>query len=214
MNAPARSGIPPPVTVFEHLNPEGSKRPPGPRSPFLESVFMHFTVMVVCPADTTPDNVHERLEQAMAPFNECVDAGDEFAVFHDVTEECRIQYEQQGTERVAMPDGRLLLPWDEEFRIEGTFGVGNRGTHEAPAELQKRIVPYSETYPTLEAFMSDWHGYRYHADHGAYGYYHNPRGKWDWWQLGGRWQDMLTTKPGVRADSLIYGEPGVFGSRG
>lgn len=174
----------------------------------------HFTVLVVCPADTTQHNVNDALEAALAPFYEQVDNNSPYAVFHNVTEECRKRYEEEGVERIVMPDGRLLLPWDEEFRIEGTFGFGSRATHQPPEELEKRLVPYKETYPTLAEFITDWHGYRFNEQQGAFGYYHNPNAKWDWWLLGGRWQGMLTVKPEASAAHLIYGEPGVFGSSG
>ena len=173
----------------------------------------HFTVLVVCPAETMELNVHNYLENALAPFFEQVDSDSPYAVFHDMTEECRREYEEGGTERIIMPDGRRLLPWDEEFRIEGSLGLGSK-THEPPAELEKRIVPYKQVYPTLEEVITDWHGYRFCEDHNAYGYYHNPNAKWDWWSLGGRWQGMLTAKPDAAAIHLIYGEPGVFGARG
>ena len=174
----------------------------------------HFTVLVVCPADTTQSNVYERLEDALAPFVEQVDSSSEFAVFHDVTERCRKEYENDACTRIVMPDGRLLLPWDEEFRIKGSIGSIGSMTHSPPAELERRMVPYKETYPTLSEFITDWHGYNFCAAEDSYGYYHNPNAKWDWWVPGGRWQGMLTAKAGVPADRLIYGEPGVGGSKG
>lgn len=44
---------------------------------------------------------------------------------------------------------------------------------------------------------------------------YNPRSKWDWWQIGGRWTRSLTSK--VTAESpdarlLIQGSPGTFGT--
>lgn len=173
----------------------------------------HFTVMVVCPEDTIELNVHSYIKNALAPFCEHVADSSIYAVFRDVTEECRNQYEQGGSERIIMPDGRLLLPWDDEFRKEGSFGFGS-GTHEPPAELAKRLIPYSQLYPTLETFITDWHGYRYCEEKAAFGYFHNPNAKWDWWALGGRWQGMLTAKADAAVEHLIYGEPGVFGARG
>lgn len=173
----------------------------------------HFTVLVVCPADTIQSNVHERLEEALAPFVEQVDSSSEYAVFHDMVEECRSEYENGASKRIVMPDGRLLLPWDEEFRKEGSIGMGS-GTHNPPAELEKRMVPYKEIYPTLSEFITDWRGYNFYESEGAYGYYYNPNAKWDWWTLGGRWQGLLTAKTGTPPRHLIYGEPGVFDPSG
>lgn len=32
------------------------------------------------------------------------------------------------------------------------------------------------------------------------GYWYNPNAKWDWWQVGGRWGNMLRLKDGTRRD--------------
>lgn len=192
----------------------------------------HFTVLVVCPAGTTQDNVDDVLEESIAPFNSDVGDDSPYSVFHDVTDECRSEYEGESVERIVMPDGRLLLPWDDLFQTyrpanlvagadaspeDSQFSgiqIFGTGTHVPPEDLEKRMVPFNETYPTLADFMTGWHGYRYNEQQGSFGYYHNPNGKWDWWSLGGRWQGLLTAKPMTPDFTVIYGEPGVFGSIG
>lgn len=37
----------------------------------------------------------------------------------------------------------------------------------------------------------------------------NPRKKWDWWTVGGRWSGLLKLKPGAQG---LRGEPGLMGS--
>lgn len=173
----------------------------------------HFTVLVVCPADTTGLNVDDRIEKALRPFCEHVDSTRCFAEFFNVTEECRQRYEEEGTERIAMPDGRLLSPWDDEFRQPALPSI-SYGKHEPPKDLERRIVSFRELYPTLEEFITSWCGYSYYEEEAAFGFYQNPNAKWDWWVIGGRWQGMLTAKPDASVDHLIFGEPGVFGARG
>ena len=52
-------------------------------------------------------------------------------------------------------------------------------------------VPFKETYPEFEEFVSKYHGG--HMDDGRAGLRRNPRAKWDWWSLGGRWADFFYT---------------------
>lgn len=40
---------------------------------------------------------------------------------------------------------------------------------------------------------------------------YNPKSKWDWWQIGGRWSGYFVAKN--PAAGIIFGEPGVFGKR-
>lgn len=41
--------------------------------------------------------------------------------------------------------------------------------------------------------------------HGNWGYWHNPRAKWDWYQIGGRWRGYFKLKPYTIA--LALGDP-------
>lgn len=41
---------------------------------------------------------------------------------------------------------------------------------------------------------------------------YNPKSKWDWWSLGGRWAGRLLLKPGVEPLPNAYGEDGVMES--
>jgi len=94
-----------------------------------------------------------------------------------------------------MPDGRLLLPWDETFRKPGEIGHGTN-THEVPADLEKREVPFKETYATFDDYMKDWCGHESGRDpeKSRYGYWHNENAKWDWYQMGGRWAGYFRLK--------------------
>jgi hypothetical protein len=41
---------------------------------------------------------------------------------------------------------------------------------------------------------------------------YNPKSKWDWYQLGGRWSDFLKLKPG-KENKGTKGDPGLFGKK-
>lgn len=161
----------------------------------------HFTVMVLGPNP----------EEQLAPYqeNNMGDCPHEYLEFHDKEDEHLKEYEEGATEKVVMPDGRLLKKWDDEFRKEGTFGIGP-DTHEVPEGLEIRKVPFKELYSTFEEYMSDWCGYEEKDDKtGKYGYWENPNRKWDWYQLGGRWRGLLKLKsPNMQGTvgetSLVY----------
>jgi hypothetical protein len=64
-------------------------------------------------------------------------------------------------------------------------------------EPQGRLI--SEKYKTVEEFATKYHGYKIIG--GKFGYYKNPKAKWDWYELGGRWSGVFKLKSGVK-DSL------------
>lgn len=110
----------------------------------------HFTVLVI------GDNIEDQL----APFqeNNCGDCPEQYLQFDDEEDSYRLQYETETSTRVIMPDGRLLVAWDDEFRVPGSFGIGG-DTHKVPEGLETREVPFTELFSTFEEFMQEWCGY-------------------------------------------------------
>lgn len=51
---------------------------------------------------------------------------------------------------------------------------------------------YAEKYADLDAFVRDWHGLKGLDEHGNAMSTRNPDGKWDWYEIGGRWHGLLT----------------------
>lgn len=154
----------------------------------------HFTVLVIGPA--------ENLEAMLAPFqeNNTGDCPRQYMQFYDKESEMLEEYNTEGVERVVMPDGSYKTPYDDEFRKPGEFGFGG-GTHEVPAHLEKREVPYKELYSSFEEFAEDYHGYKGRDDEtGRYGYWENPNRKWDWYQPGGRWTGFFKLKDGAEGE--------------
>lgn len=165
----------------------------------------HFTVAVFTKEGQT-------VEELLAPYqeNNMGDCPREYLEFHSVEDEYRNKYENDGVEMVKMPDGRLLYTWDEEFRVKGQIGFGS-GTHQVPDEYEKVFVRHKERYSDFDAFMKEWAGYEgKDLETGKYGYWENPNAKWDWYQIGGRWQGLLLVKDTAKADvgevSLTVGE--------
>lgn len=160
----------------------------------------HFTVLVI------GDDVKGQL----APFqeNNMGDCPGEFLAFVETETEMRDDYENKGTDRIVMPDGTLRLPWDDCFKVPGSFGFGS-DTHKAPEHLERREVPFKETYATFEEYVADWCGDEERDPKmGVFGYWHNPSAKWDWYQVGGRWTGFFLAKK--TATEVAVGSPGLM----
>lgn len=156
----------------------------------------HFAVAVITDGTKTVDEL-------LAPYqeNNMGTCPREYLDFFDMEDEYLQQYENDSANMAKMPDGRLLYPWDEQFRKKGKFGFGS-GTHEVPEDIPVIRVPFKEKYATFEEFVKDWHGVAERdPEMGRYGYFENSSAKYDWYQIGGRWRGML------RAIEGILGEP-------
>jgi len=158
----------------------------------------HFSVMVIC--DTV-----EELETMLAPYqeNNMGDCPKQFLEFNDITEEYREKYCKESVEFVHTKDNRLLLPWDDEFRVPGEYGYGTK-THKVPDELPRVNIPYKILYSSFDEYMQNWCGEEKDPERDLYGYWENPNAKWDWYQIGGRWKGLLKAKNGEpRSEGLL-----------
>lgn len=171
----------------------------GPRNSFqMENLMSHFCVLVI----------GENIEEHLAPYqeNNMGDCPEEFMEFIDEEDEYLEKYNTEGSERVSMPDGRLLLPWDEVFRVKGSFGHGSN-THKVPDHLKEISIPFKTLYSTFEEFMAEYHGARERdPKKNRYGYWENPNKKWDWWEEGGRYKNRILTLDGIRCNSAKVSE--------
>lgn len=150
----------------------------------------HFTVIVAA------HDEHD-LERKLLPFEEQTENRD-FLEFVDMTNLVIDEYKNRDIEQAKIAPGD-----DWEFRHARRFG----GLPDDMIEI--RTVKMNEVYATEGEFASDWHGYDWHSDREAYGYYTNQNAKWDWYSIGGRWTGMLHLKPEQKL--LIRGNTEVAG---
>lgn len=155
----------------------------------------HFTVLVIGPD----------VEGQLAPYQENNLGGcpRQYLEFHDVEDEYRKEYANDGVDMIEMEDGELVYEWDNRFK-KGDFL--NQETV-IPAHLKRRHVKHSERYDSFGSFVEDWAGYEKDEALGRYGYWENPNAKWDWYQIGGRWTGFFKLKAGRKGD---VGEPGIL----
>jgi hypothetical protein len=163
----------------------------------------HFAVVLVIQDDqmVVPEKILDRVEQEMAPFMEncCAEPEKQFMKFYDEEDEYLKQYNEGSREMVEMPDGRLLLPWDEAFRKPPNKDdpLSAFGAPKASEDLPRKMVPFKETYSTFEEYVREWHGRKERDEtFKRYGYWQNPNAKWDWFEIGGRWAGFFQLKKG------------------
>lgn len=134
----------------------------------------HFSVLV---AVTDPVS----LDVMLAPYDEQTDDM-EFREFVDETDEVTSDWEE-GTLEGAYEDGILKPKWTLQNQ-----------------DLETQRYPVKLFYKSFEDFIQRHHGYIPLRINGTkhYGYWHNPSAKWDWYEVGGRWEGMLLTKSGQR----------------
>jgi hypothetical protein len=163
----------------------------------------HFAVVLVMEdaiRETDPELIRERVEKEMAPFMEncCAEPDKMYMKFYDEEDEMLKQYEEGTREMIVMPDGRLLLPWDDEFKVKDAKDpLGLMGRPEPPKELERRQVPFKDTFSTFGEYAKEWHGKSERDEiYKRYGYWQNPNAKWDWYEIGGRWAGFYQLKPG------------------
>lgn len=67
-------------------------------------------------------------------------------------------------------------------------------------EVLESYDDHKEEYKDLDTFAKEYHGYEKNQETNKYGYWENPNAKWDWYEVGGRWSNMILTKSGIKVD--------------
>lgn len=95
----------------------------------------------------------------------------------------------------------VMNTWENEtmtgYIVNGELKY-HRVTQKEKETCEEVQVSMKERYKTLEEYVERYYGYIKQGD--KYGYMHNPKAKWDWYVVGGRWSDFLELKDGTKAD--------------
>jgi len=180
----------------------------------------HFTVGVL--QDGT-----KSVMELLAPYqeNNMGDCPEEYLEFIDLYEQYRPKYETEEVRTVKFPDGSTLFPWEtDELKKKVPFILlydkNEKEHYQEPNWIKDSIgrgqticfdlqaanavlteISFKELYPEYEDFLTDYIGVDFDEEQQKYGYWENPNAKWDWWQIGGRWKNLLKTKTGHKVDS-------------
>ena len=161
----------------------------------------HFTVAII------GDNPEEQL----IPFCEDVEqVPHDLLEFDDWETKYINTYENESIEMIRLASGELKYTWDDSFKNPKYELIGRDGDVERfiyPKDSERCQIAQKSRYKDFETFLEDWYGTEEKdALTGRYGYWVNPNAKWDWYQLGGRWANMLKMKKGRWADMLNAGK--------
>lgn len=199
----------------------------------------HFVVAVITENGTEEEVAHQL--QPFHEY-ECTGTEDEFVVWVDETEEVKNEWNKEvecwadaeGNLFDGWEDCFFREPTEEESAKElSGSGFGNgiswrsadwgdglgyrpkvKKSDEQMAEdgFVKKSVPQKDTgkYESIEEFAEKWFGYE--KRDGQFGRLTNPNKKWDWWVIGGRWQNRLLDKAGLRGNTMMISELDIEGA--
>lgn len=113
----------------------------------------------------------------------------------------------------------MMAPYKEglskEFKEEMTVEEMKQAKKEELQKLREigkteKVKEYEEN--DLYYFVKNWYGYKWNEESEKYGYWHNPKAKWDWWIIGGRFSGTLKCKVPVELEEQDTGDS--VGKRG
>lgn len=158
----------------------------------------HFVVLVI--GNDYEGQLAPYVEQSDDPEN------DQHFIFKDMSnsEEEKKEYE---TKQVELVDylGKTYSKYEDIF-YKSKPGSWDKECI-LPEGAVLRTGSIKELYPTFEQYLSEYSGYRFNEKKQAYGYWHNPNAKWDWYQVGGRWTGYFKLKEGKYG---LNGNPGLM----
>jgi hypothetical protein len=122
-------------------------------------------------------------------------------IVYEVTKIDTMRYFKQGSKyrgHYALEDGKRCKgnQWFEVEKVLETTHPEETVCFEGKIRLRKISAPkqiaLKDKYPVYEDYLKEWHGVK---DMDKQGYSFNPKAKWDWYQLGGRWSGFFKLKP-------------------
>ncbi len=152
----------------------------------------HFTVSVI----TETNNIDE-VDNLLAPYNEDIENfPKKDLMFHNTTKENKKDWRTKTISMVRLKNDRLVRDTDNMFRVEkkNDRGLVIEVNYVIPEDSVKVEVPRKVIYPTFDDYMVNYCGEKKDKTARAYGYWTNPKAKWDWYSVGGRWFNMLLVK--------------------
>lgn len=127
----------------------------------------HFCLLVTTPTKPTK----AELTALLLPYHEHECTGlEDYCEWVDHTDELDAEWATKKEERVRTEDGRLVYCSSDEFYRDPT------------------PIPICELYASKADYAKTYHGYEPIPDKpGRFGRFTNPRAKWDYWTVGGRY---------------------------
>jgi hypothetical protein len=147
-------------------------------------------------ADAAPA---ESIRASLAPFQrgQRGDVPDDWLTFHDQTEALRRAHETRFT-LTTTPEYGLQITG---YKAEHWFVDGEKLRHEMQRRgLESWHVRFADTMDLDTFFNLFCNHLERHPVTGGYGQWLNPLGRWDWWDLGGRFDGYIIGEPSGRGE--------------
>lgn len=90
--------------------------------------------------------------------------------------------------------------FQEEFKVEDL--------EKEFEKFKKELPKHKDEYSNAKEWVVGWSGIYLNKEETAYGYYTNPNGHWDWFEIGGRWSGIIKLKHEGERDEKILKELG------
>nr|URC17109.1 MAG: hypothetical protein [Lokiarchaeota virus Ratatoskr Meg22_1012] len=106
---------------------------------------------------------------------------------------------------------KVMKPYYECLKKEFVVEIKKDELESKFEEWKVKHSDYQKEYEYKNAkeWLEKWYGYEFSENINVYGYWRNPNAKYDWYEIGGRWQGMLLLKePPFGA---IKGKKGLMG---
>ena len=175
----------------------------------------HYSVCVAIPAsrleggEMSAWRIESILDEILAPYDEGP-VSEEYLEFQDKTEECREGYHKDTRTAVRFPDGSVHSAFAEEVTRRFVLREGKLLEKVNGCEVETdntRTLELLQDYPveklyTFEKYCEEYCGYEQVDE--RWGYWRNPRAKWDWFSIGGRFDgDFLVKKDAPSAIDTV-----------
>jgi hypothetical protein len=134
-------------------------------------------------------------EQEMEPFYEGTNDR-KYTEFKDTEDESRDEYLNKTMTVVTLPDGTQTNEYDQKYKVFDSKSFDSN--YVFPEGSVKEEKKFCEYFKTFEQYMEEWCGSEsVDSEMNRYGYWHNPKSKWDWYSVGGRWTGYFKPKHGA-----------------
>jgi hypothetical protein len=156
----------------------------------------HYTILV-------PAENEEELDKVMLPYYETGCSGETDAKFFEAfAREQAFPPEQRRFRYEFEPEYRAV---DMEAKAREVMERYSRRDRDPHDDRFYSVAPPKFEKGDYLGVVLEYTGYEL-GPNGDIGYWHNPLRKWDWYQIGGRWEGLLLLRDGSTANAARAGD--------
>jgi hypothetical protein len=168
------------------------------------------SLLLILPADKiTNINIYNKpkiidyINNKLIPFSRDINKYPNNAQFKDIYLNLVSKYENESVEMIMAPDGNMYYPNSKKIK--------RKYKEDQISKMLKIYIKFSDLFNTVEDFIEDWCDVKLNEKYKKYGHLYNPNGKYDEYNIGGRYHGKLLAKQNCNRNTLLYGTPGKNG---